>query len=249
LPNNHTPLQYQFDYRSVLTTFINTNTMKMKNTVRVVAVLLVSSAGALVQAQTMPSTSMPNPLAKPATTVAVGDTITAAAMTDTTTTQLDQAVAANAKGDKAATVAALEASTAAVEKEAGKSSGDFKDKLMGQVGGLKKMIPLAKTGMLGGGVLGKAVSMVKMALGANRLSSMLGGGGSLLGKAAGLTGGLNLMKGGLGALGGSAQSSGSSLIGSALGAVGQLKGPGAAAAEPAVKSSIGSVLGFAKGIL
>lgn len=211
----------------------------------VVALLLVSLTSLGLMAQTVPTPTYPNGTTKPTGTI---DDTDMDAMTDSATVQLDQAVAANAKGDKAATAAALKASTAALETEASKSSGDFKDKLLGQVSGLKKMIPLAQSGMLGGGVLGKAVSLIKMALGANRLSGLLGG-GSLLGKASALTGGLNLMKGGLGALGGSAQSSGGSLISSALGAVGQLKGPTAAAAEPAVKSSIGSVLNFAKGIL
>lgn len=168
---------------------------------------------------------------------------------DSTVAQLDAATAATAKGDNAATAAALETSAMALEKEAAQSSaGEFKDKLSGQTGKLKALIPLAKSGMLKGDVLTKAIGFVKTALAANRLSRLMGGGGGLVGKASLLTGGLNLMKGGLGGIGGSALSGGSSLIDGALGSVGKLGSMGSAA-EPAVKNQLGGVLNFAKGLL
>lgn len=169
---------------------------------------------------------------------------------DTAAAKLDAALAASSKGDKAATVSALNAGVAAAEAQAATSKGDFKDKLMSQAGNLKKLIPGVSSGLVGGNVLNKAVSLVKMALGANQISNLLGGGGSLLGSVGALTGGLNLMKGALPAIGGgAAAATGSSLISNALSGVGKLSGVGGAAAEPAVKQQLGGVLNFAKGIL
>lgn len=56
-----------------------------------------------------------------------------AVITDSTGIMLDKAVSANASGDKAATVLALKASTASMEKTATASKSNFKDKLMAQV--------------------------------------------------------------------------------------------------------------------
>ena len=97
------------------------------------------------------------------------------------------------------------------------------------------------------GVLQKAIALVKMALGANQLSSILGG-KNLLGKTAGLTSNLGLMKSGLSLLGGTTAASGGSLISGALSSVNLLK-TGGAAAEPKVRDSLGGVLNFAKGLL
>ena len=179
------------------------------------------------------------------------DTTKAMARTtaDSAAAKLDMAVTASNKGDKAATVTALTAGVAAAEAQAAASKGDFKDKLMGQAGNLKKLIPGVQSGLVSGGMVSKAVSLVKMALGANQISSLLGGGGSLLGSVGALTGGLGLMKGALPSLGGDAASTGGSLISSAMSGVSKLSGMGGAAAEPAVKQQLGGVLNFAKGIL
>lgn len=170
--------------------------------------------------------------------------------TDSTVALLDKAVAANAKGDKAATVQALQAGTTALEAEAKSSTGSLKDKLLGQVGNLKKLLPLAQSGLLKGNVLQKAVSLAKTALGANQIEKLMGG-GNLVSKVSGLTKNLNLVKTGLSALGGSSASSGNSLISTALGGLSTLSkgGVAAKAAEPAVKGQLDSVLGLVKGIL
>lgn len=214
--------------------------MKKTKIVFVASLMLISTVGfaQLPKAMPkMPSTDMAS------TTKVVTDSIA----TDSTAILLDKAVSANASGDKVATVQALKSSTAALEKTASTSKSDFKDKLMSQVGNLQKLIPLAESGMLGGGVIQKAAGLAKIALGANQISSLLGG-GSLLTKATALTSNLGLLKGGLSALGGTSASTGGSLISSALSSVSALS-TGGAAAEPAVKSSLGSVLSFAKGIL
>jgi hypothetical protein len=219
------------------------NFIKMKKSKSIILSVLVSiSSVAFAQLPKampkMPSTE---------TTTIVKSTSDTSVVADSTALMLDKAVSANTAGDKVATVQALKASTASMEKTASTSKSDFKDKLMSQVGNLQKLIPLAESGMLGGGVIQKAAGLAKMALGANQISSLLGG-GSLLGKASALTGGLSLLKGGLPSLGGVSASTGGSLISSAMSAVGSLNS-GGAAAEPAVKSSLGSVLNFAKGVL
>ncbi|MFD1144013.1 hypothetical protein ACFQ4C_23005 [Larkinella insperata] len=172
------------------------------------------------------------------------------ANTDSTVALLDKAVSASAKGDKAGTVQALQAGTTALEAEAKSSTGSLKDKLLGQVSNLKKLIPLAQSGLLKGNVLQKAVSLAKTALGANQLEKLMGG-GNLISKVSGLTKNLNLVKTGLSALGGSSASSGNSLINTTLGSLSKLSKGGAVAkaAEPAVKSQLDSVLGLVKGIL
>ncbi|MGA0556272.1 hypothetical protein ACO2Q8_06465 [Larkinella sp. VNQ87] len=163
---------------------------------------------------------------------------------------LDKAVASNAKGDKAETVKALQEGTTALETEAKSSTGSLKDKLLGQVGNLKKLLPLAQSGLLKGDVLQKAVSLAKMALGANQVEKLMGG-GNLVSKVSGLTSNLNLIKSGLSVLAGNSASQGNSLITSALGGLSKLSkgGPLAKAAEPAVKGQLDSVLGFVKGVL
>lgn len=224
--------------------------MKKLKGILVSSLVLISVVSFAQLPKTMPQTPAV-PTAMPTTSAVAMPTANATkepvVTTDSTAIMLDKAVSANASGDKMATVAALKTSTVSLEKTANASKSDFKDKLMGQVGNLKKLIPLAESGLLGGGVLQKAAGLAKMAIGANQISSLLGG-GSLLGSASALTGGLGLLKSGLPSLGGVSASTGGSLISSAMSAVGSL-GSGGAAAEPAAKSALGGVLNFAKGVL
>ncbi|MCP9762873.1 hypothetical protein [Lacihabitans soyangensis] len=168
-------------------------------------------------------------------------------VTDSSEILLDNVLKLSAGSDHEATATALTKTVEKIEKSSENTSGEFKDKLLGQVGNLKKLIPLAKTGGLQGGVLQKAIALVKMALGANQLSSILGG-KSLLGKTAGLTSNLGLMKSGLSLLGGPSAASGGSLISGAMSSINLLK-TGGAAAEPKVRDSLGGVLNFAKGLI
>lgn len=162
---------------------------------------------------------------------------------------LDQAVDALNKGDKAASAQALQTGIASLEASAQKSQGTFKDKVLAQVGKLKALLPLIAGGSLNGGALQKAVGLAKLASNANQLSNLLAT-GSLIGKASQLTSGLSGLGSAMSVLGGGA-STGQSLVGSALGSVAKLNQGGltAKAAEPAVKSQIGSVLNFVKGAL
>lgn len=163
-------------------------------------------------------------------------------------TLLDQALAMQEKGDKTGLESTLNSSVNKLEKEANESNGDFKDKLLGSIGGLKKIIPMVSGSSMNQGGLSKIISTVKLLLGANRLSSMLGSNKSLLGQASGLSSNLGLMKMGMSAIGGSSDKLGG-LIGTALSSVGQLEkgGVGAKTAEPALKKQLGGILDLVKG--
>jgi hypothetical protein len=176
---------------------------------------------------------------------------TPAATTDSTQAAealLDKAVAAEASGDKAATATALKAGTAALEKEAKNNKGSLKDKLLGQVSNLSALIPLAESGMLGGGVLPKAAGLAKLLLAHQRIESLMGG-NSMLSNVGAITSNLGMLKGGLSVLSPATQSSGNSLIGTAMSGLGKLSGggPGASAMVPTVKNQLGSVLDLVKG--
>ena len=163
--------------------------------------------------------------------------------------KLDMAVAALEKGDKEESAQALQSGISELEAETKQKPSSFGKKILSQVSKLKSLLPLITGGGLGAGVLGKAVGLTKLASGAGRLENLIFA-GSLIGKAGQLTGGLNGLGSALSVLGGGG-SAGQSLITSALGSVNKLNEGGmvAKAAEPAVKSQIGSVLNFVKGAL
>ena len=214
-----------------------------------VPVALPAPAAMPAPAQMPAPAAMPAPAKIPAAPTAATETSALTSSADSAATMLDKAVAAGEKGDKGAAASALKAGANAADAQAATSKGDFKGKLMNQAGNLRKLIPGVQSGRVKGAVISKAVSLLKMTLGANQISNLLGGGGSLLSAAGALTGGLNLMKGGLPGLGGDASGTGGSLISGALAGVGSLSGAGGAAAEPAVRNQLGGVLNFAKGIL
>lgn len=164
---------------------------------------------------------------------------------------LDSALSMQQKGDNDGLANALSGISTGLEKEANENGGDFKDKMLSQVGGIKKLIPLASKGMVKQAPLQKLVSTVKLLLGANRLSNMLGGGGSLIGKAAGLKSSLGLLSAGSSVLGGGQADKLGGLISGAMGNVNKLEGNSMAAkaAEPALKNQLGGILGMVKGAL
>jgi hypothetical protein len=170
--------------------------------------------------------------------------------TDSPDAHLDNAVAALDKGDKATTIAELKTGIAGLEAAAAQKPTSFKDKLLAQASKLKALLPLIPTGALGSGVLGKAVSLAKLAAGGNQLEGILAA-GSLLGKGSQLTSGLSGIGSALSGLGGGTQSTGKSLLSSALASVSKLDQGGlvAKAAEPVAKTEISSLLNFVKGAL
>lgn len=184
-----------------------------------------------------------------AVTPGVAATTATTQATDSPDTHLDNAVAALDKGDKATTTQELKTGIAALEASVQQKPTSFKDKVLAQASKLKALLPLIPTGALGNGVLSKAVGLAKLASGGNKLEGILAA-GSLLGKGSQLTSGLSGIGGALSSLGGGS-SAGQSLVSTALATVGKLDQGGmvAKAAEPAVKSQIGSVLNFVKGAL
>ena len=158
---------------------------------------------------------------------------------------LDKTVSLSEKGDNEGTAKALTESTTALETEAKNSNGDLKSKLLSKVGDLKSMIPLASSGKLSTGVLGKAVSAVKMLIGANRISGLLGKGESgLLGKASGLTSSLGLIKAGSSILGTDSKNQLTGLLGEATKTVSGVDKGGVAGklAATASSKSLGSIV-------
>jgi hypothetical protein len=173
------------------------------------------------------------------------------AQEETVEAMLDNTLALNEKGDMAGLEMSLTKTTEKLEKETGESKGDFKDKLLSSVGGLKAMIPMVSKGLVKQNALQKIISTIKLLLGAQRLSGMLGGGGSLLGQASGLKSNLGLMKMGMSALEGGAGDKMGSLLTNAMGSVTQLEkgGMGAKTAEPALKKQLGGLMDMVKGAL
>ncbi len=171
--------------------------------------------------------------------------------TDSTTTPeylLDKAVIAEESGDKTAAFTALKAGTDALETEAKENKGSLKDKLMGQVGNLKTLLPLLQGGGAGKGILAKAVSLAKLMIAHQRIEKMLGG-NSIMGSVGGITKNMGLLKKGLSALSPATQSSANPLIDNALSGLGKLSkgGPAANALMPTVKNQLGGVLDMVKG--
>lgn len=169
----------------------------------------------------------------------------ASAQDKLTTGLLDKAMALFEKGDHAGTALALTEGTAAIETEAKSSNGALKDKLLSKVGSLKSMIPLVSAGKLQSGILGKAINAVKMLIGANRISGLLGKGESgLLGNAASLTSSLGLIKAGSSILGSDQQTSLNKLLGEASKTAGEVdkKGVAGKVAATAASKQLGSIV-------
>ncbi len=227
------------------------NTIRFEWKAFVLSVILLPATTALAQIPTVPvekpavigTIKDPSVSATPSKTNVV---VTADSLPDA---KLDLAVAALEKGNKTESAQALQSGISELEAQTKKQPSSFGTKILSQVSNLKALLPLIMGGGLGAGVLGKAVGLTKLASGAGRLENLVSA-GSLIGKASQLTSGLNGLGSAMSVLGGGS-SGGQSLISSALGSVGKLDQGGmvAKAAEPAVKSQIGSVLNFVKGAL
>ena len=110
-----------------------------------------------------------------------------------------------------------------LEREANTGNADIKSKLLGQIGALKGLIPLANSGKLDLGSLSKIVNTVKMLVAANRLKTMLSGGKSSLSQnGTGIIRNLNLLKAGSSVLGSGVQNKFGKLLGSTTKSVGKL---------------------------
>lgn len=165
---------------------------------------------------------------------------------------LDKAISLSQKGDNSGTAEALTQGVSALETEAKSSGGELKTKLLSKVGDLKSLIPLASTGKLQTGILGKAVNAVKMLIGANRISSLLGKGESgLLGNASSLVSNLGLIKTGSSILGAANQTKLGGLIGEATKSVSGVNKSGVAGKLAAAASSkqLGGIVSLVGSVL
>ncbi|MFD2573357.1 hypothetical protein ACFSUS_22135 [Spirosoma soli] len=219
-----------------------------------VALLLLAATVATAQVTTpsTPTAPMETPTMGAIKDTSITPGVSATSATSVATdslpdSHLDKAVAALEKGDKTASAQELQTGISGLEAEVQKKPSSFKDKILSQVSKLKTLLPLITGGGLGAGILGKAVGLTKLASGAGRLENLISA-GSLIGKASQLTSGLSGLSSAMSALGGGTQSAGKSLISTALSTVGKLDQGGvvAKAAEPAVKTEIGSLLSFVK---
>jgi hypothetical protein len=110
-----------------------------------------------------------------------------------------------------------------LEQEANTGNADIKSKLLGQVGALKGLIPLANSGKLDLGSLSKIVNTIKMLVAANRLKTILSGGKSNLSQnKSGIVKTLNLLKAGSSVLDSGFQNKFGKLLGATTKSVGKL---------------------------
>lgn len=163
---------------------------------------------------------------------------------------LDEAVSlSNQEGDKEKLVEALKSGTSALESEANTRGNEMKEKLMGQAGALKSLVPLAAEGTLKTDVLTKVVNTIKLLVGANQINNLLSEGKEgLLGNATSLTGSLNLLQSGKEALDSKQQGKLGDLIEAAAGTVKKLDGndAGARIAASSVKKTLGKIVELVK---
>ncbi|MCP9763558.1 hypothetical protein EGI31_11380 [Lacihabitans soyangensis] len=139
-----------------------------------------------------------------------------------------------------------------LEQEANTGGAEMKSKLLGQVGGLKNLIPLATSGKLNAGSLGKIVNTIKMLVAANRLKNMLGGGkSSLLGKGSAITSNLNLLQSASSVLGSGVSGQFSKLLSSTTKSVGKLDKSGlfGKLAAGATEKKLGKLVNLVSGAL
>lgn len=109
------------------------------------------------------------------------------------------------------------------QREANTGNADIKNKLLGQLGALNGLIPLANSGKLDLGSLTKIVNTVKMLVAANRLKTMLSDGKSNLSQnETNIARNLNLLKAGSSVLGSSVQNNFGKLLASTTKSVGKL---------------------------
>ncbi len=162
---------------------------------------------------------------------------------------LDEAVSLSKKGEKEELVEAIKSGSFALESEANTRGNEMKDKLIGQVGVLKSLIPMASEGTLKTDVLTKVINTVKLLVGANQINNLLTEGREgLLGNAQTLAGSLNLLQSGKAALDSKQQGKLGDLLAAASETVKKLDGNDtvAKAAASAAKKTLGKIVELVK---
>lgn len=137
---------------------------------------------------------------------------------------LDKAISlAGQKSEGPQIASLLGTGVSLLEREANTGNADIKNKLLGQLGALNGLIPLANSGKLDLGSLTKIVNTVKMLVAANRLKTMLSSGKSNLSQnKSSIVKNLNLMNAGSSVLGSSVQNNFGKLLASTTKSVGKL---------------------------
>lgn len=162
---------------------------------------------------------------------------------------LARAVSLSESGKKTELAETLKSGSFALESEANTRGNEMKDKLLGQAGALKGLIPLASEGTLKTDVLSKVVNTIRLLVGANRINNLLGEGKeALLGNAEELTANINMLQSGKAALDGKEQDKLGSLLEAASEPVKKLddEDTGAKMAASAVKKTLGKIVDLVK---
>ena len=114
---------------------------------------------------------------------------------------LDKASKLLSTGDQMGSSKLLGQVAMQVPKEKKAAKGDFGSKIVNQVGSLSSLIPALEKGTGNVSAVQKIINTIKMLVGANNLSNLVGG-GNLIGKTDQLTSNLNLLQTGLGMMDG-----------------------------------------------
>lgn len=112
---------------------------------------------------------------------------------------LDNALSIVKSGDQGKLAGVLGGAMIGLQSEAKSSTSDFGPKILSQVGGLAKMLPMLKSGKADLGAIQKIINTVKMLVAANRLSGLLKS-GNLSQNKSGLLSNVSTLKSGLGLL-------------------------------------------------
>ncbi len=162
---------------------------------------------------------------------------------------LEKAVSLSESGKNTELAEVLKSGSFALESEANTRGNDFKDKLLGQAGALKNLIPLATEGTLKTDVLSKVVNTIRLLVGANQINNLLSEGKEgLLGNAESLTGSINLLQLGKAVLENKQQDKLGNLLDAVSGTVKKLddEDTGAKIAASSAKKSLGKIVDLVK---
>jgi hypothetical protein len=162
---------------------------------------------------------------------------------------LEKAVSLSESGNNTELVDVLKSGSFALEGEANTRGNDFKEKLLGQAGALKSLIPLATDGALKTDVLSKVVNTIRLLVGANQINNLLSEGKEgLLGNAETLTGSINLLQSGKAVLDSKKQGRLGDLLEAASEPVKKLdnEGAGAKVAASGIKKTLGKIVDLVK---
>jgi hypothetical protein len=164
---------------------------------------------------------------------------------------IDNAMSMVQKGDNQEMARAIDLVSMGLKSEVNSGGGIFKDKLLGQLGGLSSIATALKGGAADKTALQKTLGILKTLFAAQSLSNMLKG-GNLLGNAAKVASAIALVKGGISLLGsGSKVDQITSILDKVTGKSAKLdkKGFFAKFAQKALKKKLGGALDMVNGLI